>query len=208
MTKAYRLEKFWNRLRRWEGRVTDALSNQCDGLGNVSNHIFAVGYCQNYCPQTKLYSLVSKCHMLLLLQWNRREHMRTCVISNQGTTPGRCSPQQLALLSLDADSFIGFINFDFRTYWEENKSLKNVTSINWIKEHNILHSSMIQHKSTGSRVIQMDLIPVLSILTCSWGKDYDRWPQKPQIIPLLIPNWLLYKTETPWLDYFLPKCSR
>ena len=25
-------------------------------------------YCQNYCPLTKLYSLVSKCHMLLLLQ--------------------------------------------------------------------------------------------------------------------------------------------
>ena len=41
-------------------------------------------YYQNYCPQTKLYSLVSKCHMLLLLQ--ERAHENMCHFKSRNNT--------------------------------------------------------------------------------------------------------------------------
>ena len=73
-------------------------------------------YYQNYCPERKLYSLVSKCHILLLVQW-KQEYMRTCVISNQGITPGGQSSNNLLFLLDCWEAFISFINFDFRTWW-------------------------------------------------------------------------------------------
>ena len=73
-------------------------------------------YYQNYCPERKLYSLVSKCHILLLVLW-KQEYMRTCVISNQGITPGGQSSNNLLFLLDCWEAFISLVNFDFKICW-------------------------------------------------------------------------------------------
>lgn len=87
-------EALWNRLRRWEGRTADVLQ---PGRWFGSN-IHLQRYCQNYCPLTKLYSLVSKCYMLLPAVKTGESSARTCVISNQGITPGGQSSNNLLFL--------------------------------------------------------------------------------------------------------------
>ena len=44
-------------------------------------------YYQNYCPERTLYSLVSKCHILLLLQWKQeRVHENMCHFKSRNNT--------------------------------------------------------------------------------------------------------------------------
>ena len=44
-------------------------------------------YYQNYCPERKLYSLVSKCHILLLVQWKQeRVHENMCHFKSRNNT--------------------------------------------------------------------------------------------------------------------------
>ena len=110
MTKAcYRLEKLWNRLRRWEGRMTDALKPGW-WFGKCFNHIFNV--------TIRIIVLRESCTLwsqnatfCFYYSENRREYMRTCVISNQGITPGRQSSNNLLFLLDCWESFISYLWF-------------------------------------------------------------------------------------------------
>ena len=132
-TKAcYILEKFWNRLRLWEGRVTDALQPGW-WFGKCFNHIFNVTIRIIVLRQScTLWSQNATC--CFYCSENRREHMRTCVISNQGIPPGGQSSNNLLFLLDCWEAFISFGNFDFKTCWRRKQSLKNITSINLNKE--------------------------------------------------------------------------
>ena len=43
-------------------------------------------YYQNYFPERKLYSLVSKCHILLLVHWTERVHENMCHFKSRNNT--------------------------------------------------------------------------------------------------------------------------
>ena len=148
-TKAcYILEKFWNRLRLWEGRVTDALQPGW-WFGKCFNHIFNVTIRIIVLRQScTLWSQNATC--CFYYSENRREHMRTCVISNQGITPGRQSSNNLLFLLDCWEAFIVSLTLISGHAGEENKSLKNVTSINLNKRIIISPKCRLQWSKSSS----------------------------------------------------------
>ena len=82
---------------------------------------------QNYCPQRTLYSLVSQCHILLLLQWKQGrvpeniynfKSVNNNWISNQWIIVTKRTVLDNLLFLLDCwEAFISFIKFGFRTFW-------------------------------------------------------------------------------------------
>ena len=129
-----RLERLWKRLRRWEGRMREALHSRW-WFGNGFKHIF------NF--PIRIIVLRERCTLwshnatfCFYYSENKGEYMRTSVISNQWIKPGGQSSitycfswiaekHSLALLSL-VSGHSGEENKNFNTQWSIIQPLKRI----------------------------------------------------------------------------------